>query len=157
MKGHRQIGTVLIISHMTGMQSVAVAKYAVPSDCVAYSGYSTGLHIVFKTNSKTISARWTTSDRVPGTNMTPNTQKGLDLYIMRDGEWIFAGVGSPKISGTRDTHEGTIVTNMAEGEKLCLLYLPIFDSVGKLEIGIEESSNIAATENPLSLTDMSAY
>ena len=123
-------------------------KYTVPSDCVVYSGYSTGLHIVFKTNSKTIAARWTTSDRIPGTNMTPNTQKGLDLYIMRDGEWVFAGVGSPKISGNRDTHEGTIVTNMAEGEKLCLLYLPIFDSVGKLEIGIEEGSNIAAAENP---------
>ena len=43
-------------------------KYAVPSDCVAYCGYSTGLHIVFKTNSKTIAARWTTSDRIPGTN-----------------------------------------------------------------------------------------
>jgi hypothetical protein len=106
------------------------------------------LHIVFTTDSKTIAARWTTSDRIPGTNMTPNTQKGLDLYIMRNGEWVFAGVGSPKISGTRDTHEHTIVTNMAEGEKLCLLYLPIFDSVEKLEIGVEQGSNIAATENP---------
>ncbi len=127
---------------------IDLTKYKVPDDCVAYSGYSTGLHIVFKTNSKTIAARWTTSDRLPGTNMTPNTQKGLDLYIMRDGEWVFAGVGSPKISGNRDKHEGTIVTNMAEGEKLCLLYLPIFDSVEKLEIGVEENSDIAAAENP---------
>lgn len=123
-------------------------KYKVPSDCVTYSGYSTGLAIVFTTDSKTIAARWTTSNRVPGTNMTPNTQKGLDLYIMRDGKWVFAGVGSPKISGERDKHEGTIVTNMAEGEKLCLLYLPIFDSVEKLELGVEENSNIAAAENP---------
>ena len=127
---------------------IDLTKYAVPSDCVAYSGYSTGLHIVFTTDSKTIAARWTTSDRIPGTNMTPNTQKGLDLYIMRNGEWVFAGVGAPKISGTRDTHEHTIVTNMAEGEKLCLLYLPIFDSVEKLEIGVEQGSNITATENP---------
>ncbi len=123
-------------------------KYKVPDNCVAYSGYSTGLHIVFTTDSKTIAARWTTSDRIPGTNMTPNTQKGLDLYIMRDGEWVFAGVGSPKISGNRDKHESTIVANMAEGEKMCLLYLPIFDSVEKLELGIDEGSKITAIENP---------
>lgn len=123
-------------------------KYKVPSDCVAYCDYSTGIAIVFKTDSKTIAARWTTSDRIPGTNMTPNTQKGLDLYIMRDGRWVFAGVGAPKISGNRDKHEATIVTNMAEGEKLCLLYLPIFDSVGKLELGVEDGSSIVATENP---------
>lgn len=122
-------------------------KYKVPEDCIKYSGFSTGLYIVFKTDSKTIAARWTTSDAIPRANMTPNTQKGLDLYIMRDGKWIFAGVGAPNVN-TRDKHEATIITEMPEGEKLCLMYLPIFDSVEKLEIGVEERSNIAAAENP---------
>ena len=109
---------------------------------------STGVAILFRTNSRIIDAKWTNLGKKIGNNSTPILHSGLDLYIRDKGKWIFAGVGSPKISGNRDTHEGTIVTSMAEGEKLCLLYLPIFDSVGKLEIGIEEDSNITAIENP---------
>lgn len=127
---------------------IDTAAYAVPSKTEAYCGYSTGLAVVFSTDSRTIRARWNTSGRNAGTNMSACVQKGLDLYIMRDGEWVFAGVGQPKMDGKNSVHEATVVDNMPDGDKLCLMYLPLFDRVDRLEIGVEGDSSIAAAENP---------
>ena len=114
-----------------------------------YAGYSTGLAIVFETDSPVIKARWTTGEGNSGQNMTAISTKGLDLYIMKDGEWVFAGVGSPSMKkAPYSKHEGTLVSDMAEGSKQCLLYLPLFDKVDTLEIGIKEGSVIRPLDNP---------
>ena len=47
-----------------------------------YAGYSTGLAILFETDSKVIKARWTTGQNNASKNMTAIVCKGLDLYIM---------------------------------------------------------------------------
>jgi len=80
--------------------------------------------------------------------MAAVAQKGLDLYIRSNGEWVFAGVGRPKINGKNDRHDAAIISNMAEGEKECLLYLPLYDQLKKLEIGVDEKSVITPMENP---------
>src|SRR5690606_11551276 len=54
-----------------------------------------GLVISFKTNSPRIAAKWCVTNSKAGNNMTPIMNKGLDLYIKRDGVWQFAGVGRP--------------------------------------------------------------
>lgn len=114
-----------------------------------YADYSTGLAVLFRTDSRTIRARWETSGANSGSNMAAIGQKGLDLYIRKDGEWIFAGVGSPDMDKEPyDRHEGTIVADMAEGMKECLLYLPLFDCVKSLELGIDEDASIGPLENP---------
>ena len=51
------------------------------------------LAVVFRTDSRTIRARWETSGKNPSDNMAAVAQKGLDLYIRSNGEWVFAGVG----------------------------------------------------------------
>lgn len=114
-----------------------------------YATYSTGLAVLFTTDSKEIHARWETSPANAGANMTAITQKGLDLYIKVDGKWIFAGVGSPNMrKAPFDKHEYAIVKDMEPGVKECMLYLPIFDYVTSLEIGIEEGASITPLENP---------
>lgn len=114
-----------------------------------YAGYSTGLSVLFKTDSKNISAKWVTSGANAGANMTAIVQKGLDLYIKQDGEWVFAGVGTPDMrKAPHDIHESLIVGNMAEGMKECLLYLPLFDRVDSLMIGVDENAVIESLENP---------
>ena len=123
-------------------------QHKVPENCVAFSGYSTGLAVLFTTDSHIITARWTTSDSSPGVNMSAITQKGLDLYIRDGEEWVYAGVARPTVAATRDKHEYTIINNAPDGEKECLLYLPIWDRVESLEIGVEQSSKIAPMENP---------
>ena len=114
-----------------------------------YASYSTGLAIVFETDSPTIKARWTTGGGNSGVNMPAIVTKGLDLYIMKDGKWMFAGVGKPVMnSAPYRNHEGTLVSDMTDDMKQCLLYLPLFDNVKKLEIGIEEGTEIRAIGNP---------
>lgn len=114
-----------------------------------YAGYSTGLAILFETDSPIIQARWTTGGGNSGANMAALGQKGLDLYIMKGGKWVFAGVGSPDVrKAPFSKHEGTIVTDMTEDAKQCLLYLPLFDCVESLEIGVESGSVIKAIDNP---------
>ena len=123
--------------------------HKVPENCVTYCGFSTGLAVLFTTDSPTITARWTTSQYMPGVNMSAITQKGLDLYIRDGEEWVFAGVGRPTITPeARDKHEYNIIANAPTEVKECLLYLPIWDRVESLEIGITEGSTIAPLENP---------
>ena len=105
---------------------------------------SAGLAISFKTNSKTIGAKWCVTDRKAAVNMTPIGQKGLDLYIKRNGKWQFAGVGRP----SKTCSEAMIVKSMDGSEKECLLFLPLYDELKSIEIGIDEGSKITALANP---------
>ena len=114
-----------------------------------YADYSTGLAVVFETDSRTVKARWTTGGGNAGQNMTAILCKGLDLYIMKDGMWMFAGTGNPKMKNPPyDRHEATIVSDMAEGSKQCLLYLPLFDRVDDLEIGLDQDARLNVISNP---------
>ena len=83
-------------------QRIDVARYPELTPTVTrYYRYSTGLAVVFRTDSRNIRARWTTVNKLPGANTTLIAQRGLDLYIRRDGKWVFAGVGVPNKSGTQ--------------------------------------------------------
>lgn len=114
-----------------------------------YAGYSTGLAIAFTTDSRTISAKWKTGSGNAGDNMTAISNKGMDLYIKKDGKWVFAGVARPNMKNPPYAdHQGTIVSDMAEGVKECLLYLPLFDRVDQLEIGVDEGADIRPMDNP---------
>ena len=125
---------------------VEVADYPDLSKTVRlYYTYSTGVAVVFRTDSRTISARWTTTDRKPSTHMTGLSQKGMDLYIKRDGEWVFTGIARP---GLGADHKATLVEHMDGTEKECLLYLPLFDEVKTLEIGVDAGARIEAAPNP---------
>ena len=107
---------------------------------------STGIAIVFRTDSRFIEARWTTLSNKLGNNMTPIFHSGLDLYIRENGEWIFAGVGRPKLNSNE--HKFVMVNKMAEGMKECMLYLPMFNCISKLEIGVSQNATIEAMPSP---------
>lgn len=114
-----------------------------------YAEHSTGLAVLFKTDSRNISAKWVTSSSEVRANMTTVSQKGLDLYIRENGEWVFAGVGIPSVKeGRLDVHEGLITADMAEGMKECLLYLPMFDRLDSLSVGIDPDASIEPMDNP---------
>ncbi len=105
---------------------------------------SSGLAVSFVTNSTSIKAKWTVPNKRQGANMTPIMQKGLDLYIRKDGRWEYAGVGAPH--GVES--ERTLVSNMEPGEKECLIYLPLYDEITSLEVGVEEGASIRGGDNP---------
>ena len=62
----------------------------------SYSRYSTGLYVMFKTNSKRIMADWTLSSAKQRYNarynITPVTQFSVDLYIKDKGDWRFCNI-----------------------------------------------------------------
>ena len=71
-------------------------------------------------------------------HMTPTGIKGLDLYCLQDGKWIFAGSGRPQ----GKINKATIVSNMLPEEREYLLYLSLYDGVTSLSIGVDSLSAI---------------
>lgn len=130
------------------LQRLDVSKYPDLSKTVNYYySFPTGMAIRFRTNSPIITARWETDGGLRGSNCTPVSENGLDLYIKRDGKWIFANVGRPKFNGTE--HNFKIVSDMDTTMKECLLYLPLFSVLKGIEIGTEKGSRIeASTDTP---------
>ena len=86
---------------------------------------SAGLALRFRSNSTCIGAKWEVRDNRSMNHMTPTGIKGLDLYCLQDGKWVFAGSGRPQ----GKVNEATIVKNMDPEEREYLLYLSLYDGV----------------------------
>ena len=74
---------------------------------------SAGLALRFRSNSTCIGAKWEVRDNRSMNHMTPAGIKGLDLYCLQDGKWVFAGSGRPQ----GKVNEATIVKNMDPEER----------------------------------------
>lgn len=112
------------------------------------AAHSTGVAVVFKTDSRTIAAQWVT-DSSALNNMNPIGCKGLDLYIKdAEGKWLYAGSGRPNMEGNRTRHSRTLVSHMAPGEKECLLYLPLYNRCDSLSLGFDKGALTAPMDNP---------
>lgn len=110
--------------------------------------HSAGIAVVFKTDSRTIAAKWVTESSVLG-NMNPIGCKGLDLYIKdKEGKWRYAGSGKPEMRGDMTRHSRTLVSDMAAGEKECLLYLPLYNRCDSLSLGFDAGSVTVPMDNP---------
>lgn len=100
---------------------------------------SAGILVRFRTDATTIKARWTlTSDNLAMPHMAATGVSGLDLYVKHDGQWRWLAVGKP----TAQTNTVTLVSNIPEGTRDYMLYLPLYNGVRSLEIGIPKSSHL---------------
>ncbi|MCD8182533.1 MAG: SGNH/GDSL hydrolase family protein [Bacteroides sp.] len=99
---------------------------------------SAGLAVRFRSNSTRIAAKWEVLFDRNMNHMTPTGIKGLDLYCLQDGKWVFAGSGRPQ----GKVNEATIVKNMLPEEREYLLYLSLYDGVTSLSIGVDTLSEI---------------
>ena len=124
------------------------SAYTSYKDVMAHAKKSTGLYLVFKTNSSQISASWSNKPTRMGDNMTGIVQKGLDLYIKDANGWHFAGVGRVSTLPEKNSRERVIIKNLPEGEKECLLYLPIWAEVHYLRIGVDDEATIEGLPTP---------
>ncbi|MDD4190918.1 MAG: SGNH/GDSL hydrolase family protein [Mangrovibacterium sp.] len=100
-----------------------------------------GLAIRFRTNSRIIAARWELTGDVTMNHFAPTGIKGVDLYCLEKGKWLFVNSGRPNGKVSRSV----IVKNMEGKEKEYMLYLPLYDGVSRLEIGVEQAALI---DNP---------
>ena len=115
---------------------------------VRYARYSTGLYVMFRTNSSQVVAAWENVSRRPGDNMTAITQLGLDLYIKHNGHWVFCQSGRVSTDPEKNKRTKTIVKNLAPGEKEFMLYLPLWCELKSLEIGVDADAVIEPMPSP---------
>ena len=104
--------------------------------------------MVFKTNSSQISATWENVAARMGDNTTGISQQGLDLYIKADGKWKYAAVGRVSTLPQNNKRTKTLIKNLPEGDKECLLYLPLWCELVSLQIGVDEGATIEGLPSP---------
>lgn len=99
---------------------------------------SSGLAIRFRTNSTSISAKWELLQNNRMNHMTDTGIKGLDLYAWEGDHWQPVKAGLP---GGK-TNELTIITNMTPQEREYMMFLPLYDGITSLSIGIDSTAYI---------------
>lgn len=100
---------------------------------------SAGMAIRFRSNSTQIGVKWEVLFDNHMNHMTDTGIKGLDLYCLEgNGQWRF--VNSARPAGK--TNKTTIIANMQPKEREFMLYLPLYDGLVSLSIGIDSLSTI---------------
>lgn len=125
-------------------------------DTVRYKGFtkgenaqvrmSSGIAVCFVTDSPSIYVKTDYANAGNGANITGISSRGYDLYIKKEGKWLWAGAGAPAW-GKLD-REVRIVQKMEKVEHECLMYLPTFSEENSILIGTEEGCSIRPAEPP---------
>lgn len=126
------------------MESVA------PKGVWTQAQFSAGLAVLFKTDANKIQLDYTLfADRLSMVDMPATGVSGIDFYI-RDGDvWRWAKCTRP----TSKEVKTVIMENVSKKERLCCLYLPLYNGIECLKIGVPEGSSFEAvspsTEKPV--------
>ncbi len=113
------------------------AKDKVPPTVWGHSKRSAGLAVRFVTDSTRIAAIWDGGGAM--NHMAATGNSGLDLYARQRGRWEFRGVGRPETGQTMDELAKGLPGKPTE----YLLYLPLYNGVTELRIGIEPAASMA--------------
>lgn len=107
---------------------------------------SSGLAIRFRTGSRVIAAKWELTGDVVMNHFAPTGIKGVDLYCLEKGKWQFVNSGRPGGKAC----SAVIVHHLEGKEKEYMLYLPLYDGVSNVEIGVEPKASVArpAVDSP---------
>ena len=116
---------------------------------------SSGLAIAFKTNASTIYVKAQFGSILEWHQGAPlTTTTGFNLFIKDSkGEWTWAASKAHKVLPSPENLEALaapkrIISNMPDGEKECIIYLPLFSELVALEIGVDEDAKIEPLANP---------
>ena len=103
------------------------------------SRHSAGLCVRFKTNSSTIHARWKlTSKSLAMPHMAATGVSGVDLYVKVENRWRWLATGRP----TAQENAVRLVSNIPSAERDYILYLPLYNGVSSVELGVPKSNTI---------------
>ncbi len=104
------------------------------------SRHSAGLAVHFVSDAQKISARWTLrSKNLAMPHMPATGVSGLDLYVRDGAVWRWIGAGRPDAQ----SNEKELVKALPKGQHEFLLYLPLYNGVTRLEIGVPPRSMLA--------------
>ncbi len=107
---------------------------------------SSGLSVAFKTDSKNIVVQTEYGFRRFGLFSSGFALRGYDLYIKKDGKWLWAAGG---VAPDDDPDQPVrLIFDMDGSMHECLLYLPLYSEEYSVKIGVDQGSVIAPLENP---------
>ena len=99
---------------------------------------SAGISIRFSTNSTNLKVKWEVLNNFSMDHMPDTGIKGVDLYFKNGQEWQYINTGRPQ----GFINEYTLIENMSEEMKEFRIFLPLYDGVKNIEIGIDPTSSI---------------
>ncbi|MCW1883873.1 SGNH/GDSL hydrolase family protein [Luteolibacter flavescens] len=106
------------------------------------SRHSTGMAVRFRTDAREIHVRYSLmSSRLAMPHMPATSVSGIDLYA-RDakGTWRWVAVTKP----AAQTVNARLIEGMEPGEREYMAYLPLYNGVEKLEIGVPSAARFTA-------------
>lgn len=100
-----------------------------------------GMAIRFSSDATALSAKWVSTLELEMNHMTPVGIRGLDLYTLDDNnEWTFVSSVRPTVN--KKASKYAIVDGMEKKMREYLLYLPLYDGIDSLYIGIDSTAVI---------------
>ncbi len=114
-----------------------------------------GIAIRFATDAKCIGAKWTLTYNFGMAHMAYTGIKGMDMYVLdREGvgankknrtNWFYAGTAFPNGKNS----QSVFVRKMEGGKKEYMIYLPLYDGIEELSIGIDSTGSFFAPSGAL--------
>ncbi len=103
------------------------------------SKHSAGLLLRFESDATELHARWElTQDALDMPHMPATGVSGLDLYVHTESGWKWLANGRP----TAQANRAELVANLPAGRRDFLLYLPLYNGVKSLEVGIPQTAQL---------------
>ena len=99
---------------------------------------SAGISVRFHSNSTSLQIRWSVLNDFQMNHMASTGIKGVDLYTKFKGQWRYVTTARP----TDTINEQKLIKNMTPEFREYKLFLPLYDGVTKLEVGIDSIASI---------------
>lgn len=97
---------------------------------------SAGMALRFAAKTGRIDVKWHSPFKTLMNHQTPTGSRGLDLYTLQpDGTWTFVNSARPNVFDHNST--ANVISNMDPVMREYLLYLPLYDGVDSLFIGLD--------------------
>ena len=107
---------------------------------------SSGIAVAFRTDARSLTLLTRYGYKGFPTNTNGISARGFDLYIRRDGQWVYAASNVP--SDAKLEKPFTLIKSMPAGVKECLLYLPLYSEEYSVKIGVEQGAMLEPLPNP---------
>src|SRR5688572_27441240 len=104
----------------------------------ALSKNSAGLSVRFLSNSSLVKVKWLLLNDSKMNHMAETGIKGVDLYCNVNGSWKYINTGRP----SEKENEALLVSTLSPAMREFRLFLPLYDGITRLEIGIDSLATI---------------
>ncbi|HDS06245.1 MAG TPA: hydrolase [Bacteroides sp.] len=114
---------------------------------------SAGLAVRFRTNSSVMGVKWEILRDEQRNHMAETGIKGLDLYCRVGDEWMYVNTAKP--DGRESTY--MLINDASDSLRDFRIYLPLYDGLERLEIGIEQDAVIEKPRQEWSMKPIVFY